>query len=554
MFSIILQSENQEPRRFDFDKEEVTIGRLSTSDISLKASNVSKQHTRIVFREGRYFIIDRKSTNGTFVNGKRVTAPVSLSAGDKVFIGDFSLTFLVPESEAKPKEAPAKPATKTVTAPPLPPKPQAAPAAAAAPEAEEKPEEPKLPELVPQEEEKPEPALDMYLEQRYQLFSMAIEFDEFESGEDIAEYRLDDEEVVESVSEKLSKLIEKEAESDLPADILATMHAALLEELLGYGCLEKYLYDDTISEIFINGPTRIVLHRGNQKLVAPETFTCEEALLLVLNRMLAPAGVDLEEETAIIDVKLPEGFAFAGVLYPYSLMGTSLRISKTSGESMTMDTLQNEGVLNDDIATYLQQAVNEHKTVLVTGRDDNARFHLLGAIANLIPDNERLALVNAGAGLLLPHPDQVSFEGIVGDVVESDLAMGTGDLLRHLGRLSADRLILKDLREDAAIELLYALDSGLCGSVFSLFGHGAVDAAKRLARMAVYVEGDQGRSLVNELIDETVDVIITIDVYKSGDRRVSAVSEWNEGKAKDVFVFNPTADTAEKLEGDFAKK
>jgi len=106
-FSLILQTGESEPRELFFDKEEVTIGRLPNDDISLNKSNVSKQHARIVMREGKHFIIDRKSTNGTFVNGKRISAPVSLKTGDKIFVGDYSMTFLLPEAKGVIKDSAA---------------------------------------------------------------------------------------------------------------------------------------------------------------------------------------------------------------------------------------------------------------------------------------------------------------------------------------------------------------------------------------------------------------------------------------------------------------
>ncbi len=99
MFTLLVEANGKKAERYDFDKEEVLIGRIPSGDIVLRSTNVSKQHARIVQRDGKFFIIDRKSTNGSYVNGKRVSAPQSLRNGDRLFIGDFHITFVLNAEE-----------------------------------------------------------------------------------------------------------------------------------------------------------------------------------------------------------------------------------------------------------------------------------------------------------------------------------------------------------------------------------------------------------------------------------------------------------------------
>ena len=123
MFTLLVEANGKKAERYDFDKEEVLIGRIPSGDIVLRSTNVSKQHARIVQRDGKFFIIDRKSTNGSYVNGKRVSAPQSLRNGDRLFIGDFHLTFVLNAEELgitlpKPKvAAPATGRTRTMRVP-----------------------------------------------------------------------------------------------------------------------------------------------------------------------------------------------------------------------------------------------------------------------------------------------------------------------------------------------------------------------------------------------------------------------------------------------------
>src|ERR1700751_1856941 len=91
MFTILIQEKGGEQRRMVFNKPEVTIGRVQGNDIILPKGNVSKRHSRIVLKDGKFIIVDLKSTNGTYVNGRKITSPIVIKSSDKVYIGDFVL-------------------------------------------------------------------------------------------------------------------------------------------------------------------------------------------------------------------------------------------------------------------------------------------------------------------------------------------------------------------------------------------------------------------------------------------------------------------------------
>ncbi|MDQ3038016.1 MAG: FHA domain-containing protein, partial [Myxococcota bacterium] len=92
MFSVVITEKGGAQRRLDFDKNEVTIGRVQGNDIILPKGNVSKRHSRIVLKDNRFIVVDLKSTNGTYVNGRKITSPLVVKSGDKIYIGDFIMT------------------------------------------------------------------------------------------------------------------------------------------------------------------------------------------------------------------------------------------------------------------------------------------------------------------------------------------------------------------------------------------------------------------------------------------------------------------------------
>ena len=100
MFSVVVTEKGGEQQRLEFDKPEVTIGRVQGNDIILPKGNVSKRHSRIVLKDSKFIIVDLKSTNGTYVNGRKITSPIVVKGTDKIYIGDFILTVEEPGAAA----------------------------------------------------------------------------------------------------------------------------------------------------------------------------------------------------------------------------------------------------------------------------------------------------------------------------------------------------------------------------------------------------------------------------------------------------------------------
>ena len=126
MFSIVITEKGGAQRQLDFEGPEILIGRLDDNDICLPKSNVSKVHARLVFKDDRFVLVDQKSTNGTYVNGRRISAPMVVRRGDKIYIGDFILTLASGDAGAqdpldRPLRASVAPPPRSSQMPPPPP-------------------------------------------------------------------------------------------------------------------------------------------------------------------------------------------------------------------------------------------------------------------------------------------------------------------------------------------------------------------------------------------------------------------------------------------------
>jgi len=91
MFTVVVQEKGGKTQRLQFNKNEITVGRVQGNDIVLPKGNVSKRHSKVVYKEGKFIVVDLKSTNGTYVNGHKIASPQVIKNTDKIFIGDFVL-------------------------------------------------------------------------------------------------------------------------------------------------------------------------------------------------------------------------------------------------------------------------------------------------------------------------------------------------------------------------------------------------------------------------------------------------------------------------------
>src|SRR5271167_2289418 len=91
MFTIVISEKGGAERRETFEKSEISVGRVQGNDLMLPKGNVSKHHARLLSRDGRFIVTDLKSTNGTYVNGRKTSQATIVREGDKIYIGDFVL-------------------------------------------------------------------------------------------------------------------------------------------------------------------------------------------------------------------------------------------------------------------------------------------------------------------------------------------------------------------------------------------------------------------------------------------------------------------------------
>jgi pilus assembly protein CpaF len=564
-FTIVITEKGGKPRAEVFDQGEITIGRVQGNDIVLPKGNISKRHSRIVQRDGKFIIVDLKSTNGTYVNGKRISAPQVLKDGDKLYVGDFTITLESPDGagqEADPEFEAEAPPPAPQPAPaadddelifgedePLPPAPPPAPSkkpveARPEPRPEPRPDprpEPPAPEpsrRIKPKESRPAAApapgrrhdLQIALPAAGALNARGAVFGSVTKAL-AADGGLppDDDNTLErarSAAEKtlnaLSKKLQGESTDGWPLQIA--------KEICGMGPLGELLEDGNVVEIFVNGPHQILVRRApdSSSVGIPLTpvqafFSSDEAVALVVRRIMHAAGVKFDAEHPIAEARLHDGTRVNAVHHAATVRGPLVTISRSSTRNATLDELVAESMLSRNMAEFLELCVRARRNVCICGGPGAQIGTLMSAMATTIDDEERIVIVEQVARLKLPQSHVVTLEPrpLRGGPSPATVR----DLVGNALRMRPNRVLVHEVTGGEAHELFVAMGGRQDGTIFTSYAATSRDCLDRLETMISLAGLDVQRRVVREQIASSLDIIATVTRFADGSSRVTQISE-----------------------------
>jgi len=553
-FSIILTEKGGATQRLDFESEEITIGRVDENDICLPKGNISKKHTKIVVKDGKIIVLDLKSTNGTYVNGRKLAGPQLISPADKVYIGDFILNVEPPDLEPVPSDGdeladlptmtPAVPhylggeatrrdaPSKRSTPPPQPlqpPPPPSPPPEAAAP-------------ISRPQAKAPAPAAAMA------DHGDAVELVHLRLIEALDLRRLDldalgSEELWNKAETTLRQIVtrmDQTGELDAHLDREALIED-VLNEALGLGPLETYLADDTVTEIMVNGPSQVYVEREGRLEKGERTFSSAQAVMGVIERIVAPLGRHIDESSPLVDARLPDGSRMNAIIHPLALKGPCITIRKFKRELLGADSLIGFGTLTPRMAHFLETCVKVRRNIVISGGTGSGKTTLLNVLSGYISEQERIVTIEDAAELQLPQEHWIQLEARPANI-EGKGQITIRDLVRNALRMRPDRIVVGECRGGEALDMLQAMNTGHDGSLTTLHANSPRDALARLETMVLMSGMELPIRAIREQIASAVNLVLQQTRFADGSRKVIAVSEvaGMEGDVitlQDIFQF-----------------
>ncbi len=284
--------------------------------------------------------------------------------------------------------------------------------------------------------------------------------------------------------------------------------------------IEHLILDSDISEIMVNAGSQVFIERRGQLTQVPGITISEQALNAAVRNIARRLGDDISEEKPILDSRLPDGSRVAAVLPPCSIDGITLTIRKFNTRHFTMADLIENGTLTEEAAELLRGKIINRQNVLISGGTGSGKTTLLNILADFIPDEERILLIEDTAELHIRKSNLVRFET---RREQTGLpAVTVRDLLKAALRHRPDRIIVGEVRGGEAFDLLQALNTGHAGSLCTLHANSARQAVTRFADCVLQSGIELPHRAIMANIGSAVDLLVHIGRLK-GQRRVSEI-------------------------------
>jgi pilus assembly protein CpaF len=484
---------------------EYTIGRSLVADIRLRHESVAKRHAMLCVDETAAIVRDLGAADAVRRNGAVVSEIAPLQRGDTLLIGECEL--LVTASDTKDIDADlasgtANLPTRILDAP--------IPRVPALPEDGVRALKERLQSLVLRE-------LDLF--RRTALNTLAN-----------ADLRHE-------ARAALERLIAG-GEVELPPSVeRAAFVREITAEIMGYGPIEPYLADDSVSEIMVNGPNQVYVERAGRLAQVPARFINSDSLLRVIERIVTPLGRRIDEGVPMVDARLPDGSRVNAIIPPLSLVGPVLTIRKFARQRFSMRRLVESGALSPQMAEFLKLCVRLRKNLIVSGGTGSGKTTFLNALSESIPPHERIVTIEDAAELRLAQPHVLSLEARPPNV-EGRGEVTIRDLVRNALRMRPDRIIVGECRGGEALDMLQAMNTGHDGSLTTGHANSPRDLLSRLEVMVLMAGMELPVRAIREQIASAVDVVLQLTRFSDGRRRVTAIVEV-DGMEGDVILTQP---------------
>jgi len=324
----------------------------------------------------------------------------------------------------------------------------------------------------------------------------------------------------------------------------ARLFEQIAAEILGLGPLQPLLEDDTITEIMVNGAKNIYIERKGKVHRVPVTFENNDHVMRIIDRIVAPLGRRIDESSPYVDARLQDGSRVNAVIPPISLVGPVLTIRKFSRNPITVEQLVQFGSITQEGVQFLKACVEARLNVVISGGTGSGKTTFLNILSAFIPSDERIITIENAAELQLRQEHVVTLESRPPNI-EGRGEITIRDLVVNALRMRPERIIVGEIRDEAALDMLQAMNTGHDGSMTTLHSNGPRDTLSRLETMTLMAGMDLPSRAIREQVSSAIDLICHQERMRDGTRKITNITEVSgmEGDVitmTDIFVFEQT--------------
>lgn len=320
-----------------------------------------------------------------------------------------------------------------------------------------------------------------------------------------------------SLADAVGVALAQDVEIQLDRDEVAqeVMHA-----IAGFGPLQRYFDDPTVEELWINEPGRVFVARNGRSELTTVVMTDREVRDLV-ERMLRLSGRRLDTSTPFVDAMLPDGSRLHAVIPDITRRHWAVNVRRFVLRPAHVHDLVSAGTLTTQAAAFLEAAVIAGLNLLVAGGTQAGKTTLLNALLGCVPGSERIVTCEEVFEIRLSHPDWVPMQ-------TRDASLeGTGEvplrrLVREALRMRPTRLVVGEVRQSEALDLLVAMNSGM-PAMATLHANSAREAVTKLCTLPLLAGQNIPGDFVVPTVAGCVDIVIHTATDHDGRRRIREI-------------------------------
>lgn len=531
MFEIHYQQGRKRRSRHTVKGDRCVIGSARHSDLVIKHRHIAKRHATLYAKDNQVHIEDHGSITGTWVNRERVINYGPLNNHDEITIGDVSLRVELDNNrdlvfpQISDNDGIQQYHTQENAL--------------------------GLGDINQQGETAEEQKIILYWTRiiHEQLISeMDLRRKDVHSMSD-DQLRVEAENLIDQIIVRLKP--------DLPDHFeLGKLRVSVLNEAVGLGPLERFIEDDSITEIMVNNHREIFVERAGKLVKSGESFSSDQAVLSVIERIITPLGRRIDESSPMVDARLKDGSRVNAIIPPLAIKGPSLTIRKFAKQRLTFNDIIKYGSISHAMVDFLKICVEQRKNIIVSGGTGSGKTTLLNVLSNFIPDSERIITVEDAAELRLYQPNLVSLEAKPANL-EGRGAVSIRELVKNTLRMRPDRIVVGECRGGEALDMLQAMNTGHDGSLTTAHANSPRDALSRLEVMVLMAGMGLPVTAIREQVASAVNIIVQQTRYACGSRKITKITEVtgierNTIQLQDIFEFRQRGfDEQGKVWGNF---
>lgn len=360
-------------------------------------------------------------------------------------------------------------------------------------------------------------------------------------GPKLYDAHLDQRELEQRVTQTLQSVLERD-DTPMTAADKARVAQEIADEILGHGPLEPYLRDHTVTEIMVNGYYQVYVERSGKLHPVEAVFADESHLRRTIDKIVARVGRRVDEASPMVDARLPDGSRVNAIVPPIALDGSLLTIRKFASDPFSVDDLITFGTMTGPVADLLRACVHGRLNILIGGGTGSGKTTSLNVLSSFVPGDERIVTVEDAAELQLRQEHVLRLESRPSNT-EGRGQVAIRDLVRNTLRMRPDRIIVGEVRDGAALDMLQAMNTGHDGSITTVHSNSPRDSLSRLETMVLMAGFELPARAIREQMASAIDLIIHQSRLKDGTRRITHITEvaGMEGDVitlQDLFLFD----------------